>query len=251
MENSLVSIITPCYNGEKYISKTIESVLNQTYSNWEMIIVDDGSKDRSATIVKGYQEKDARIKFLQQANAGSAAARNNGIKHAEGRYIALLDADDVWKNNFLQEQIEFMKKKNTICVFSSYDRIDENSEPIQHTTKAKPFITKKDMRVMNQIGCLTGLYDASKYGKVYLKEELNSIRDDYAYWYDIVSLENKAYGNPKSLAMYRVLNDSTTGDKKKLIGKQYFFYRRYLKENPLVASVNLVRWGIAGILKFH
>ena len=104
---------------------------------------------------------------------------------------------------------------------------------------------------MNQIGCLTGLYDASKYGKVYLKEELNSIRDDYAYWYDIVSLENKAYGNPKSLAMYRVLNDSTTGDKKKLIGKQYFFYRRYLKENPLVASVNLVRWGIAGILKFH
>lgn len=251
MSNELVSIITPCYNGEKYISETIDSALKQTYTNFEMIIVDDGSKDGSSNIVKKYQQKDSRIKFLQQANAGSAAARNNGIRHAKGRYIALLDADDVWKPNFLEEQINFMQQKNTICVYSSYDRIDENSKSIQHTTRAKPVITKKDMRVMNQIGCLTGLYDSSKYGKVYLKEELNSIRDDYAYWYDIVSLENKAYGNQKSLAKYRVLSDSTTGDKKKLIGKQYKFYRNYLKENTIMAGINLVKWGIAGLRKFY
>lgn len=251
MNNELVSIITPCYNGEKYISETIDSVLNQTYPNFEMIIVDDGSQDESANIVKEYQKKDLRIKFLQQSNAGSAAARNNGIRHANGRYIALLDADDVWKPYFLEEQINFMKQKNAICVYSSYDRIDGHSKIIQHTTKAKPYITKKDMRVMNQIGCLTGLYDSSKYGKMYLKEELNSVRDDYAYWYDIVSLENKAYGNQKSLAKYRVLSDSTTGDKKKLIGKQYKFYKNYLKENTVVASINLIRWSIAGLRKFH
>lgn len=251
MNNELVSIITPCYNGEKYISETIDSVLNQTYPNFEMIIVDDGSQDESANIVKEYQKKDLRIKFLQQSNTGSAAARNNGIRHANGRYIALLDADDVWKPYFLEEQINFMKQKNAICVYSSYDRIDGHSKIIQHTTKAKPYITKKDMRVMNQIGCLTGLYDSSKYGKMYLKEELNSVRDDYAYWYDIVSLENKAYGNQKSLAKYRVLSDSTTGDKKKLIGKQYKFYKNYLKENTVVASINLIRWSIAGLRKFH
>lgn len=250
MNDELVSIITPCYNGEKYISETIDSVLGQTYPNFEMIVVDDGSKDNSARVVQKYQQKDKRIKLIKQNNAGSAAARNNGIRHANGQYIALLDADDVWLPNFLEKQIHFMKKNSTVCVFSSYDRIDENSQLIGHTTNAKPFITIKDMKVMNQIGCLTGLYDASKYGKKYLKEELNSMRDDYAYWYDIVALENKAYGNQEILAKYRVMQGSTTGDKKKLIGKQYKFYRQYLKESPLLATINLIRWGIAGLKKF-
>ncbi len=250
MHKELVSIITPCYNGEKYINETIESVLKQTYPNFEMIIVDDGSKDNSVKIINRYQEKDERIKLLRQKNAGSAAARNNGIRHANGRYIALLDADDVWLANFLEEQIDFMREKNTVCVFSSYDRINKHSQQIGHTTKAKPFVTIKDMKVMNQIGCLTGLYDSSKYGKIYLKEELNSIRDDYAYWYDIVALENKAYGNQKVLAKYRVLEDSTTGNKKKLIAKQYKFYRSYLNESPITAMLNVVRWGIAGVKKF-
>lgn len=251
MNNKLVSIITPCYNGERHIGETIDSVLSQTYPNFEMIIVDDGSKDNSAKLVQKYQQKDKRIKLIKQTNAGSAAARNNGIRHANGRYIALLDADDVWLPNFLEQQIHFMKKNHTVCVFSAYDRIDEKSRPIGHTTNAKSFITTKDMKVMNQIGCLTGLYDASKYGKKYLKEELNSIRDDYAYWYDIVSLENEAYGNQEVLAKYRVMKSSTTGDKKKLIGKQYKFYRTYLNESPVVALINLFRWGIAGIRKFN
>lgn len=251
MKNNLVSIITPCYNGEKYIAETIESVLNQTYPDWEMIIVDDGSQDKSAEIVERYQKKDSRIKFLQQTNAGSAAARNNGIRHANGRYIALLDADDIWKPNFLEEQLRFMKEKNTICVFSSYSRINSDSKQIGHTTKAKEFITTKDMKIMNQIGCLTGVYDSSKYGKVYLREELNSIRDDYAYWYDIVSLDNEAYGNSKVLAKYRVLEGSTTGKKQKLIIKQYEFYRHYLNESIFKSTVNVFKWGIVGIHKFR
>lgn len=251
MKKGLVSIITPCYNGERYIAETIDSVLQQTYPNFEMIVVDDESKDNSAKLVRKYQQKDKRIKLLKQKNEGSAAARNNGIRYANGQYIALLDADDIWLPNFLENQINFMKRNNTICVFSSYDRINENSQQIGHTTKAKAYITTKDMKIMNQIGCLTGLYDASKYGKKYLKEELNSIRDDYAYWYDIVALENAAYGNQEVLAKYRVMKDSTTGNKKKLIVKQYEFYRMYLNENPVVALVNLFRWGIAGIRKFN
>ena len=251
MENNLVSIITPCYNGEKYIAETIDSVLQQTYPNFEMIIVDDGSNDNSVELVHRYQQKDKRIKLITQENAGSASARNKGIRHAEGRYIALLDADDIWLPTFLEKQIDFMRKNHAVCVFSSYDRIDEQSQQIGHTTKAKSYITVKDMRVMNQIGCLTGLYDTSKYGKKYLKEELNSIRDDYAYWYDVVALENAAYGNQEILAKYRVMKGSTTGNKKKLIGKQYKFYREYLNEKPVVAIINLFRWGIAGICKFN
>ncbi len=249
MKTELVSIITPCYNGAKYIGETIQSVLSQTYSNWEMIIVDDGSKDNSDEVIKSFS--DPRIHYIYQDNAGSAAARNNGIRRANGQYIALLDADDLWLPEFLEKQIAFMKEKNAVCVACSYDHIDSESKPILRTTSVKPVITVKDMRIMNQIGCLTGLYDCSKYGKIYLKEELKSLRDDYAYWYDIVKLEGKAYGNQEVLAKYRVLDNSTTGNKKKLIKKQYQFYRRYLNKNPIISTIDICRWGLKGILKFH
>jgi len=248
MEEGLVSIITPCYNGAKYIKETIDSVIAQTYPKWEMLIVDDGSKDNSADIVRSYTEK--RIRLIQQKNAGSAAARNNGIRQCNGQYIALLDADDVWKPDFLKKQIAFMKKRKAVCVFCSYERIDGQSKKILHPTIAKKKITTKDMRVMNQIGCLSGLYDSSKHGKIYLREELKSLRDDYAYWYDIVALEDAAYGNPEILASYRVLDTSTTGNKKKLIKKQYQFYRTHLKESVPEAAINTFIWGMCGLKKF-
>lgn len=251
MTEGLVSIITPCYNGGKYISETIESVMAQSYKNWEMLIVDDGSKDNSADIVNSYSVKDQRIKLIQQENRGSAAARNNGIRQASGQYIALLDADDLWMPKFLEKQIAYMKKKKTVCVSCAYGRINEKSEDILSPVYPKEVITVKDMMIMNRIGCLSGLYDASKHGKVYLREELKSIRDDYAYWLDIVKLEGKAYGNREVLAKYRVLGNSTTGNKKKLIKKQYYFYRDYLKLGRVNSIANVLRWGWAGIVKFY
>lgn len=188
MKEGLVSIITPVYNGEKYISETIESVIKQTYLDWEMIVVDDGSKDGSAAIVRRYAEKESRITLLQQPNGGSASARNNGIRYANGQYIALLDSDDLWDPDFLKSQLALMKEKNTICVHGSYKRINENSEVILKAWKAKKEVTYKQMQMTNHIACLTGLYDTSKFGKIYLKEELRSIRDDYAYWLDVVKL---------------------------------------------------------------
>ena len=251
MEKDLVSIITPCYNGAKYISETIASVLAQTYGQWEMIIVDDGSKDNSAEIVRGYGEKDPRITLVQQPNGGSAAARNNGIRRAKGQYIALLDADDLWDPQFLEKQVAFMKEKDAVCVCCSYRCIDENSKEVLRPVTAKPVITDKDMTVTNYIGCLSGLYDTTRHGKIYLREELKSIRDDYAYWLDIVMLEKVAYGNPEILASYRVLANSTTGNKKKLIGKQFQFYRNYLHLGECHSLINTFRWGINGLKKYH
>lgn len=251
MEKNLVSIITPCYNGAKYISETIDSVLAQTYGQWEMIIVDDGSKDNSAQIVRGYAEKDSRISLVQQPNGGSAAARNNGIRRANGQYIALLDADDLWDPQFLEKQVAFMKEKDAVCVCCSYRCIDESSKEILRPVTAKAVITDKDMTVTNYIGCLSGLYDTTRHGKIYLREELKSIRDDYAYWLDIVMLEKVAYGNPEILASYRVLANSTTGNKKKLIGKQFQFYRNYLHLGVCRSLINTFRWGINGLKKYH
>lgn len=101
-----------------------------------MLIVDDGSRDDSAQIVTKYCEKEERIKLISQENAGSAAARNNGIRNAQGQYIALLDADDLWHPQFLEKQINFMKKKDAVCVYCSYDRIDEKSKKILRPTYA-------------------------------------------------------------------------------------------------------------------
>ena len=250
MIEGLVSIITPCYNGARFLADTIESVLGQTYAHWEMIIVDDGSTDETPAIAEGYANRDGRVRLIRQRNAGTAHARNTAMKQAQGRYIALLDADDLWEPDFLEKQLAFMNQTGVICVCSAYRHIDEYGREIQHPTKPLPRITPKDMRVMNRIGCLTGLYDAKKHGKVYLHEELRSIRDDYAYWYDVVCLEGEARGNPQVLARYRVQTASTTGNKLKLVSKQYHFYRNYLKLGVLTACLNTLRWGISGIRKF-
>lgn len=245
-----VSIITPCYNASRFISQTIDSVLTQTFTDWEMIIVDDGSKDDSSDIVEKYVKKDSRIRLIQQPNGGSANARNHGIRESTGRYIALLDADDLWLPQFLEKQIEFMKEKNAICVYSSYKRIDENSNEILKPLICRPFVNYKKMQITNFIGCLTGLYDSSKYGKKYLDEKLKSIRDDYAYWLEIVKLENAAYGNPEVLACYRVIKSSTTGNKLKLVKKQFWFYRNYLKLSFTRSLCNLLFWGLRGLFIF-
>lgn len=246
-----VSIITPIYNGERYIGETIESVLKQSYGNWEMLIVDDGSIDHSFEIARNFENNDSRIHVFHQENKGSAAARNYGIRNAKGKVIALLDADDLWEPDFLEKQVKFMKEKNAACVFCSYRKIDENSKEIFHPTKIMKEVRIKDMRVMNRIGCLTGLYDTTKYGKVYLHEDLKSLRDDYAYWYDIINKTGIAYGNKKILASYRVMQSSTTGKKLKLIKIQYSFYRKYIHESRVEAFINVIRWGIAGLIKFR
>ena len=250
MKEGLVSIITPVYNGEKYISETIESVIKQTYLDWEMIVVDDGSKDGSAAIVRRYAEKESRITLLQQPNGGSASARNNGIRYANGQYIALLDSDDLWDPDFLKSQLALMKEKNTICVHGSYKRINENSEEILKAWKAKKEVTYKQMQMTNHIACLTGLYDTSKFGKIYLKEELRSIRNDYAYWLDVVKLAGVSYGNQDVLASYRVISSSTTGKKKKLIRAQFYFYYHYQRLGLFKSILYTMYWGILGVLKF-
>lgn len=250
MEKGLVSIITPIYNGEKYIEETINSVLNQTYQKWEMIIVDDGSKDNSATIIQNYVDKDSRIYLIQQSNAGSASARNNGIRKAKGQYIALLDSDDLWEPEFLESQLELMAQMKTIVVHASYKRINEQSKEILRPFIAKKVVTYKQMQMTNHIACLTGLYDCSVYGKIYLREELKSLRDDYAYWLDIVKLAGKSYGNQKVLASYRVMETSTTGKKKKLIKAQYNFYHNYQKFGVIKSTLYTMYWGILGIFKF-
>lgn len=251
MEKGLVSIITPVYNGEKFIAETVKSVLNQTYFNWEMIIVDDGSKDKGAEIVNEFALKDPRIKLVQQANGGSASARNNGIRRAKGQYIALLDADDTWNNNFLEKQLRLMHDKNAALVYSSHTRIDENSKEI-----LKPFIvpakvTYTDLLKTCSISCLTGLYDTEKFGKVYLREDMKSLRDDYVYWLEIIKKVKVAYGNKEILANYRILGSSASRKKKKVILPHFKVFYNIEKLGLMRSLYYLGNWAVISYFKYR
>lgn len=126
---NLVSIITPSYNSAKFIGKTIDSVISQTYKNWEMIIIDDCSTDSSAEFIKTYEEKDSRIKLVQlKENSGAAVARNIGIQLAQGRFIAFLDSDDSWLPEKLERQIDFMLFNDYSFTYTSYLKVDEGGK---------------------------------------------------------------------------------------------------------------------------
>jgi len=251
MQNSLVSIITPVYNGEKYLSQTIESVLSQTYPHWEMLIVDDGSKDNSAALIKQYTEKDPRIKFLSQPNGGSAAARNNGIRHADGRYIALLDADDLWDAVFLESQLSLMKKTGGLLVYASHQRIDENNKECLNPFFVKGQVEYKDLLKTCSISCLTGLYDTSVHGKFYLREDLKSLRDDYMYWLEIIKKVKVAYANQEVIASYRVLSNSTSRNKKKVVKPQFRIYYEMEKLGLIRSVYYLFMWAFYGYVKYR
>jgi len=251
MKQGLVSIITPMYNAEKYVGQTINSVLSQTYENWEMLIVNDGSKDSSAEIVADYSKKDSRVKLINQPNAGSAAARNNALRNAIGQFICFLDADDLWDNNFLEKQINFLKEKNAALVFSSYRRIGEKGEK-----KLEPFIVPKtvtytDLLKTCSISCLTALYDKTQIGEQYFKEELKSLRDDFVFWLQALKKVKMAYGNVEILASYRVFASSTTGNKKKVIKPQFVVYYKVEKLGLIKSLYYLGCWAVNGFLKYR
>ncbi len=166
--NQLVSIIIPCYNAEKYIAETIQSVLDQTYQNWELIIVDDGSKDSSSKIVSNFLN-DNRISFYHQINSGVSSARNNGFTKAYGKYITFLDADDVWLKDNLEEKISYLKDNTIDVVYSRYDTINEKSESTSKILNKAIYPTLKDVLL------LKGNYSTAPSGLVIKSEVLKKI----------------------------------------------------------------------------
>lgn len=249
MEN-LVSIIMPLYNGEKFIKITLESVLKQTYKNWELLITNDGSKDSSPKIVEEYIKKDERIKLFNQINRGSAAARNNSLKEAKGKYIVFLDSDDIWEDNFLEKQIKFLKEKNASLVFSSYRRINEEGKEI-----LDPFIVPEKVGYKNllktcSLTCLTSIYDREKTGIVYFNEELKSLRDDYVMWLTMLKKIDFAYGNKEILASYRIFLNSTTGKKFKVLKPQFLVYYKTERLGLIRSLYYFINWIFISLKKY-
>lgn len=211
-EDGLVSIITPAYNAAAYIAETIESVFAQTYTNWEMLIVNDCSKDNTAEIVQSYAAKDKRIKLINlEQNSCAAAARNTAIQNAKGMYIAFLDSDDIWKKEKLQKQLNFMQQNGYAFTFTGYEHFKETKENIQNQVQIPKSLNYKQALKGNQIGCLTVMLDRRQIRNINFTTQK---QEDYILWLNVLKQGITAYGIQESLALYRTGNTkSISGNK--------------------------------------
>ena len=238
--NNLVSIIMPSYNSEKFIRESIDSVMAQTYQNWEMIIVDDVSQDNSNKIVEQYTKKDNRIKLIKlEENSGPAIARNKAIEEAKGRYIAFLDSDDYWSEDKLSKQLHFMKENNYELSFTSYVSIDELTGKILRHIKVPPRVDYKKLLKQNIIGCLTVIYDTERLGKVMMPNIIK--RQDYALWLKLLKRVPYAYGLGESLAYYRV-RDFSVSSNKIIASKYHWKVLRDIEKLPLYKAIYYFWW---------
>ena len=219
-----ISIITASYNAERFIKNTIESVLKQTYQNWEMIIIDDCSSDNTESIVNRYVELDKRIKFYKlEKNSGAAIARNLGINKANGEFIAFLDSDDLWDENKLEKQIEFMKERKIGFSFTGYRLMKENGELLNKEIMVPEKVDYNSLLKNTIIGCLTVMIDKRIIGE-FKMPELRAGQDT-ATWLSILRKGNIAYGYNEILASYRLVNGSISSNKMKALKRTWNIYR--------------------------
>lgn len=236
-EDELVSIIMPSYNTAMYIKETIHSVINQTYQNWELIIVDDCSDDNTDEVVESIGEK--RIKYLKnQKNCGAAISRNRALKEAKGKWIAFLDSDDLWNPDKLEKQMAFMKKNNYHFSYTNYVEIDEENCPNGVLVTGPKKVSKLALYTFNYMGCLTVMYDREYVGDVQI-ENLEK-RNDYAIWIKVAK-KSPAYLLNEVLAQYRIRTSGSVMNRSKgpldRMKYNYYLWAEGEKMNKVSAMV--------------
>ncbi|MBT2728959.1 glycosyltransferase family 2 protein [Bacillus sp. ISL-75] len=230
-----VSIITPTYNASKFITETIHSVKEQTFTNWEMIIVDDCSLDNTVDIVKQEMVHDSRIKLFElKENSGPANARNRAIAAAKGNYLAFLDSDDLWLPQKLERQVVFMEKNDLAFSYTDYRIMNENGDKTDVVFRAPPKLEYKSLLKNTMIGTLTVLLDKRKVGAVQMPLQ-KDCSEDYGLWLSILSKGIHAYGLNEELAIYRKCVHSLSSNKLKSAQKTWNTYRKVQKINIAAA----------------
>lgn len=238
-----VSIIMPNYNCEKFIDETISSVLAQTYTDWELLIVDDCSTDKSVEIIKNYCGKDERIKlFINDKNSGAAAARNRALREATGKWIAFLDSDDLWLPTKLEKQLAFMESNGYKFSYTAYRQVDEQTQSLNRVVIGPGKISRRKMFNYCYVGCLTVMYDCSEIGIIQIPAEIANGENDYAIWLKVVKKYPCMYMD-EILALYRVRKNSLSHKyiKLKMIKNHYKLFRVSEQRNALSALFCTIR----------
>ena len=244
--NNLVSIITPCYNSSQFIGECIDSVLSQTYDNWELLIVDDSSSDNSCEMIRKYD--DNRISLIElEKNGGAAEARNIALKKAKGKYIAFLDSDDLWESQKLEKQISFMETEDIAFSFSTYQPMSEDGSKLYSIIHAPKIVTYSSYLKNTIIGCLTVVIDREKTGDF----EMPNIRSshDMALWLLIIRRGFTAYGLDENLARYRIVSTSNTASKWRAAKDVWKVYREVEKLSFFYSSWCFLNYAFNAIKK--
>lgn len=246
--DGLVSIIMPSWNTERFIAEAIQSVLDQTYTNWELIIVDDCSSDNTDEVVASF--KDERIKYLHnKKNSGAALTRNKALREAKGEWIAFLDSDDLWMPEKLEHQIDFMDKNGYSLSFTEYEKIDEESKPLNIYVSGPDKVNKRKMYNYDYIGQLTMMYNAKVFGLIQIKDIKKN--NDYAIRLQLYKKPDTcAYLLKENLAKYRVRKVSISHDKFRRKFKSHYDLFHMCDEKPAVIAAWYTCWNMFyGVLK--
>ncbi len=220
----LISIIIPVYNSEKYIEETIQCILNQTYQNWELIFVDDSSKDRSVLLIKNYQDKRMHL-YQNKENMGPAYTRNQGIVKARGRYLAYMDADDLWDKNKLEKQLLFMKEKGCAFSFTGYEFAGEDGMRNGKVVHVPASVDYKYALKHTIISTITVMFDREQIPDDILYMPLNARGEDTATWWKILRHGYLAYGIDEPLSVYRRHGGSRSANKLDAVYGTWKMYR--------------------------
>ncbi len=249
--NETVSIIVPVYNAENYILQTIEHVAAQTYTDWELLLVVDGCRDRSAQVIREYQEKkgERRLRVIsREENMGAAKARNKGLQEAAGRYIAYVDADDLWQPQKLSCQLQFMKEKQAAFVFSGYEFADENGVGTGKVVHVPEKLDYKEALKNTTIFTSTVIFDMERIPRQLL--EMPDIRsEDTALWWKVLRNGYTAYGLDQNLVLYRRPAKSLSSNKLEAIRRIWNLYRRAEGLSVPVSLYNFCFWAVRATLR--
>ena len=245
-----VSIITPSWNSENYIVDTIKSVQNQIYKNWEMIIVDDCSTDHTVDIIEAIAKEDPRIKLIKQpVNGGAAKARNISLNEATGRFIAYLDADDIWKPDKLEKQVSFMKSKPCSFSCTSYEVVDDDGKPLNKQVHMLPEVDYVGFLTNNLLQTVGIMVDIDIVDRKYLEMPDIRRRQDAATWLQILKAGYKCYGLDEILAEYRRAGNSLSSNKIKAIKGVWNLYRNIEHLSLLFSCYCFIRYAVLAVWK--
>ncbi len=247
--DELISIIVPVYNVEKYIRETMECVRRQTYGAWELLLVEDCSSDGTVLEIKNYLEekRENRIRLIRQpSNGGAARARNRGLREAKGRYIAFLDADDLWAPGKLQRELAFMKEKDAAFVFTGYEFADEAGRGTGKVVRVPEKLTYRQALSNTTIFTTTVMFDTEKIGREQLEmPEIKS--EDTALWFRVLRSGYTAYGLDENLVKYRRAGKTLSSNKLEAIRRIWNLYRKAEGLGIIVSAYHFCFWAFRAV----
>jgi teichuronic acid biosynthesis glycosyltransferase TuaG len=244
----MISIIMPAFNAAEYIRETLDSILYQSFDDWELLVTDDGSTDHTVEIIQEYVSKDARVRLLRnECGKGAAAARNNSVNHAKGEYIAFLDSDDLWKPNKLEAQLAFMKERGTDFSYTGYNHMSVDGEFLKKI-EVPESVDHKTLLTGNVIATATVMIRRAAFQDLEMPAFPRA--QDFALWLKLLSQTDQAFGLQEPFSDYRVTPN--TGNRRKIFALKYLYdiYTQQEKKSPIGAVFLILRMYLHRVAKY-